>query len=150
MGDVHEGDAGTALQLLELRAHALAQLGVEVRQRLVEQQDRRLDHERTRERDPLLLTAAELVGIAAFQARQVDQRQRGLDLLLRRGRGNPAQLEAEHDILEYGLVRPYRIILEHHAHAARFGRHHRAGRRQHAPINFDRSLVRHDVAGDQA
>ena len=37
VGDVDEGDAGAALQLLELGAHALAQLGVEVGQRLVEQ-----------------------------------------------------------------------------------------------------------------
>ncbi len=58
VGDIDEGDAGAALQLLQLDAHALAQLGVEIGQRLVEQQDRRLDHEAARERDALLLAAA--------------------------------------------------------------------------------------------
>ena len=89
VGDVDEGDAGAALQLLELGAHALAQLGIEIGQRLVEQQDRRLDHQRARERDALLLAAGELVGIAALEPGEIDQRQRLLDLLLRRGRRNP-------------------------------------------------------------
>ena len=40
VGDIDEGDAGAALQFLELGAHALAQLGVEIGERLVEQQDR--------------------------------------------------------------------------------------------------------------
>ena len=81
--DVDEGDAGAALQLLELGAHALAQLGVEIGQRLVEQQDRRLDHQRARERDALLLAARELVGVAALEAGEIDQRERLLDLLSR-------------------------------------------------------------------
>ena len=65
VGDVDEGDAGAALQLLELDAHVLAQLGVEIGQRLVEQQDFRLDHQAAGQRDALLLAAGELVGIAA-------------------------------------------------------------------------------------
>ena len=39
VGDVDEGDAGAALQVLQLAAHLLAELGVEVGQRLVEQED---------------------------------------------------------------------------------------------------------------
>ena len=36
---VDEGDAGAPLQALQLGAHALAELGVEIGERLVEQQD---------------------------------------------------------------------------------------------------------------
>ncbi len=82
VGDIDEGDAGAALQLLELDAHALAQLGVEIGQRLVEQQDVGLDHQRARQRDALLLAAGQFVRIAALEPGQVDQRQRLLDLAL--------------------------------------------------------------------
>ena len=58
--DVDRGDAQLALQALELEAQRLAQLGVQVGQRLVEQQQRRLDDERAGQGQPLLLTAGEL------------------------------------------------------------------------------------------
>jgi hypothetical protein len=61
VGDIDEGDAGAPLQLLQLGAHALAQLRIEVAERLVEQQDLRLDHQAARQRDPLLLAAGQLV-----------------------------------------------------------------------------------------
>ena len=83
VGDVDEGDAGAALQLLELGAHALAQLGVEIAERLVEQQDAGLDHQAAGERDALLLAAGQLARQPVLEARQVDQRERGGDLLLR-------------------------------------------------------------------
>src|SRR3712207_8667427 len=35
---------------------------------------------------------------------------------------------SEGDVLEHGLVRPDRVVLEHHAHAARFRRHNLARR----------------------
>ena len=76
VGDVDEGDAGAALQALQLDAHLLAELGVEVGQRLVEQQDFRLDHEAAGQRHALLLAAGELVRIALLQPGQIDQRQR--------------------------------------------------------------------------
>ena len=92
--DVDEGDAGAALQLLQLDPHALAQLGVEIGQRLVEQQDRRLDDQRAGERDALLLAAGQLVRIAAFEPAQIDQRKRLLDLLLAPPRSGPCAASA--------------------------------------------------------
>ena len=56
-----------ALQALQLEAHLLAQLRVEVGQRLVEQQQRRLHHQRAREREALLLAAGELGRLAVGQ-----------------------------------------------------------------------------------
>ena len=54
------GQPELALQLADLDAHLFAQLGVEVGQRLVEQQHVRPDRERAGERDALLLPAGQL------------------------------------------------------------------------------------------
>ena len=87
VGDIDEGDAGAALEdCLSSRAHALAQLGVEVGERLVEQENFRLDHEAARKRDALLLAAGELVGIALLEPGEVDQRERLRDFAPRLGR----------------------------------------------------------------
>ena len=75
MRDVDEGDAGAPLQRFELAAHALAQLGVEIGQRLVEQEDCRLDHQGSRQCHALLLAARKLARVAALQALQADRRQ---------------------------------------------------------------------------
>ena len=57
-------------------ARLLAQLGVEIGERLVEQDHRRLVDQRARERDALLLAAGELVRVARGQMREPDLRQR--------------------------------------------------------------------------
>ena len=63
--DEDEGDAGLVLHALELDLHLLAQLVVERRQRLVEQQHLGAGRERARQRDALRLAAGNLVGAAA-------------------------------------------------------------------------------------
>ena len=87
VGDVDEGDAGAPLQALELAAHPLAQLGVEIRERLVEQQDRRLHHQRAGQRHALLLAAAELCRMPPFEPLEADRRQHPGDPLADRRRG---------------------------------------------------------------
>ena len=69
------GGAGEALDALDLDLHVEAQVLVERRERLVEQQDARLDGERAGERDALLLAAGELLGIAVGDVLELDQRQ---------------------------------------------------------------------------
>ena len=73
VGDVDGGEVELALQPLELGAHAVAQLGVEIGERLVEQQELRLHHQRARERQPLLLAAGELGGVAVDQLVERDR-----------------------------------------------------------------------------
>ena len=146
VGDIDEGDAGAALQLLQLAAHVLAELGVEIGQRLVEQQDFRLDHEAPRQRHALLLAARQLVGIALLEAGQVHLRQDVRDLPLRLGRRHLADLQAEHDVLVHRLVRPHRVVLEHHAHAALVRRHHAARRGDQPAVDVDRTGIRHDIS----
>ena len=57
VGHVDGGDAERLLDSADLDAHLLAQEGVQVRQRLVQQQHARLDDEAARQRDALLLAA---------------------------------------------------------------------------------------------
>ena len=64
---VHRGERQALLQLADLLAHMAAQLGIEIGQRLVEQQHLRLQHDRPRHRDALLLAAGQF----ARQARAV-------------------------------------------------------------------------------
>ena len=61
VGDVDGRDPELALDLADLVAQGDADLGVERGERLVEQQDRRLEGERPRQRDALLLAAGQLV-----------------------------------------------------------------------------------------
>ena len=70
--DVGDGQAEALLQAADLLAHRAAQARVEVRERLVEQQHRRLEDQRARERDALLLAARELARQPLVQADQAD------------------------------------------------------------------------------
>ena len=66
--DEYGRDAEPLLDIADLVAHLVAQLGIEIGERLVEQQDRRTDHQRTRQRHALLLAAGELGGAALLHA----------------------------------------------------------------------------------
>ena len=60
VGDDDGGDAEPLLQLPQLHLHRLAQLGVQCRQRLVEQEQLRRQRQRAGDRDALALAAREL------------------------------------------------------------------------------------------
>ena len=64
----------------DLEPHLHAQRGVEVRQRLVEQERLRLAHDRAADRDALALAAGQLARLAVEIGREVERRRRGLDL----------------------------------------------------------------------
>jgi hypothetical protein len=81
--DVDDGERERLLQLADLLPHAAAQLRVEVRQRLVEEQHRRLEHERARDRDALLLAARELGGQSRLEPREAEHRELRVRELLR-------------------------------------------------------------------
>ena len=71
--DVHERHSEPLLQRAQLPAQLNAKLGVEIGQRLVEQQDLRLQDERASDGDALLLSAGELVRPALSQTREADE-----------------------------------------------------------------------------
>jgi hypothetical protein len=81
VGDEQGGDLEPLLKAADLGSQLGANEGVERRQRLVEQQNRRLDRERTGDRDALLLPAGQLVRIPVGGLREPDQRQQLVGVL---------------------------------------------------------------------
>ena len=91
MGDVDHGAAELAVKLDQLGAHAGAQLGVEVGERLVEEEGCRVADQGAAERHALALAAGELAGLAGEQLADAEQA-RGL---AHPGRGLGAAVAAD-------------------------------------------------------
>ena len=104
-------------------ARPLAQGGIEVRQRLVQQQHARLGRERPGERHPLLLATRELRDAPRAEPLQVHQRERPVDAPVQLGAAHAERLEPEGDIGPDVQVREQGVVLEHHAEPARHRRH---------------------------
>jgi hypothetical protein len=96
----------------------VAELGVQVRQRLIEQEHRRIAHDGPADGDALALAAGKLIGTAVEQ--MVDLQQVGgllhapIDLGPRRLR----HFQAEGHVLAHAHARIKRIGLKHHGDAA--------------------------------
>ena len=119
VGDVDGGDAEPALQRGDLCAGLHAELGVEVRQRLVHQEDLRLAHDRPTHGDALTLAARQLGRLAIEEVVEVEQLGRLEHTLVDLGLGHPFDLEVEADVLGDGHVRIQRVALEHHRDVTR-------------------------------
>ena len=131
------------LQRAELVAHLGAQAGIEVAERLVEQQHLGLEHQRAGDRHALLLAARQGRRRPVGEALHLDQAQRRHHALLDLGLGDVAHAQGIGDVVEHRHVRPDRVGLEHHAELAQVGRHEQAGRRiaHHAAADHDRAGV---------
>ncbi len=118
MGDEHRGDADALMQLLDFLPHGAAQLGVEVRQRLVEQEHLRLAHDGAPHGHPLALAAGELFGAALQVGCQAEDfggvPHPRVDLL---ARGLPVAQRERHVVVDRHM-RIQRIVLEHHRDVA--------------------------------
>ena len=118
MRDVEAGYVELLLYAAYLRAHVQAQLRVEVRERLVHEQDLRAHDEDARERDALLLAARELVRVTMLRALEADHLER-LGDLARHGRAAlRAHLQPVADVVAYRHVREERVVLEDEAYLA--------------------------------
>ena len=84
VGDVHRGRVRLAVDARDLAPHVAAQLRVEVRQRLVEQEHLGLAHDRATDRDALALAARQRLGPAL----EVRRRGRGSRRPRRRAAGS--------------------------------------------------------------
>ena len=80
MGHVDKRDADFLLQVDELDLHFLAQLGVECRQRLIQEQHRRMSDQCAADGDALLLAAGEFMRIALSEADEAHVLEGGLYL----------------------------------------------------------------------
>ncbi len=124
VGHVHGGDPELALQALQLEAHALAQLRVEVGEGFVEQEQLRLHDQRPREREALLLAAGELGRLAVGELVELHRPEDAQHLVPDFLPGKPAVADFQRKgrVLEDVHVRPDGVGLEHHAEAAAVGR----------------------------
>ena len=118
VGHVHEGDADLGLDALELDLELTPELEVEGAERFVEEQHVGPVHERTRERDTLLLAARHLVRLALVIARQVDELERLADAAGRLLLGDALAIEPERDVGGDVEMRKQGVVLEDHVDRA--------------------------------
>jgi hypothetical protein len=141
----HERDAHLAVQCRELVPQRLAQFGVECAQRFVEQQHGRTEHERTRQRDPLLLPARELMRTALGVLGELHQLERLADALSALGLVDvPLPAQAVGHVVLYRHVREQCIALEDRVDrplVRRYGRYVE-------PVDEDRACGRLLESGD--
>jgi hypothetical protein len=108
VGDQQHRGAVPVVELAQQVVHLDPGERVEGAERLVGEQQGGLAHERSGQRDPLLLPTGQLVGPGAFAAREPDLGQRRPAAL---PGGRP--VEAEHDVVEHPGPRQQPRVLEH-------------------------------------
>jgi hypothetical protein len=116
--DIDRGDAEAFLQAADFGPHLHAELGIEVGQRLVEQQNGGLDDNRARERHTLLLPARELMRHLLLVAGKADHRQNFRHGVSDVQRSLALNAKAVGDIFEDGQMRKQRVVLENEADTA--------------------------------
>ncbi|MPL92914.1 hypothetical protein SDC9_39038 [bioreactor metagenome] len=114
VGDQNEGDAHLALQLDQLDLHLLADLLVERRERLIEEQHLRLQDQRAGKRHALPLPARKRMCRARAIALEPDHLERLFHRLRLLGLRARIAAQAETDVLAHGEMREDRVGLEHH------------------------------------
>src|SRR6476620_1019193 len=143
---IHECDGEVALQRLEEDLHLLAQLQVERAERLVEEEDGGLVHDRPRERDPLPLAAGELHRLAVAEARQADSLEHSLGPGAAVAAAHSLDSEAVLDVSRDRHVWEERVVPKDRVHGALGGR----DARHVDPLQLDASCVGLLEAGDHA
>ena len=133
MGHVDAGDFEILVQLADLKPHLHPQLGIQVAERLVEQEDLGLAHDAAAHGHPLALAARELPGLAVQQRAQLEDlcgiSHPLVDLVLR----HAAHLQPVSHVLVNRHVRVERVVLKDHGDVA-------LGRLQpvhHPPVDGD-------------
>ena len=123
VGDVDRRGLQALVQFLDLGAHLHAQLGIEVGQRLVEQEHLRIAHDGAAHGDALALAAGKLARIAFEQRLEAEDlggalhpRRRSLPV------GAPRSFSEKRHVVGDGHVRIERVVLEHHGDVALFRR----------------------------
>ena len=118
VGHVHGGRAQAALDARHLGAHLDAQLGVEVRQRLVHEERRRVAHDGAAHGHALALATRQVRGLAVEVLLEVEDARGLLDLLVDLLLGHLGELEREAHVVAHRHVRVQRVVLEDHRDVA--------------------------------
>ena len=138
--DVDHGDPELVVQAADLEAHLLAQVGVQVGQRLVQQQQRRLDDDGARQRHALLLAAAQLRRIAVAQRPELHDVEHLVDAAAHLGLGRACAASGRRRRSRATvMLRPDRVALEDHRHLRFSGGRLELRRRDHLAVELDRA-----------
>ncbi len=122
MRHVDRGDAKFTLEALQEGPRLQAQASIEVGERLVEQEDRRVDGHGTGQGDALLLPTRKLRGPSREGVLQLELRGDRLRSGFALGSRDLADLERVGDVVEHAHMRIQGVVLEDHGHVARAGR----------------------------
>ena len=106
----------------DLGAHLDAQVGVEVRERLVHKENGGLPHERPAHGDALPLAAGELAGLARDDLREPEHLGRLASLALALALRDASHPQSERDVLEHAQMRVEGVVLEDHGDVPILGR----------------------------
>ena len=117
VGHQHRGDAEAMDERAQLAPGPLAERGVEIGERLVEQEHLRLRRERPRQRHALLLAAREFAMRAPLEPVQVHQRQRLAAPGGRAPRRRAVGFQPEGHVWPDVEMGKEGVVLEHHAEA---------------------------------
>ena len=126
----------------ELRLHQAAGLGVECAERLVHQQDFRIEGERARDRGALLHAAGQLRGIAVLEAVEADEIDERLRARLACVTRQPHSLETVKNVAAHRFPGKQREMLKHDATI-------RARRAHRLALDRDRAGLDREKAADQ-
>ena len=123
MGNIDKGGVDPVAQLDDLRAHLVAELGVQVGQGLVHQEDLGLPHDGAADGHALALAAGQSLGLAVQILGDVQDLSGLLHLLVDLILGDLPQLQGEGHILPHGHVGIQSVVLEHHGDVPVLGGH---------------------------
>ncbi len=122
MRHIDRGRADALMHGLDLAAHLHAQLGVEVGERLVEEEDLRIAHQGSADGNTLALTAGELARVAIQQLLQSKNAGGLVYLRLRHGGIDLLELQGKAHILGDCHMRIECVVLKDHGDIAVTGR----------------------------
>ena len=112
MGDEDGSDPGLKLDAADLFAHLNAQAGIQVAERLIQEQQIRLFDQRTGDRHTLLLAAGKLARFAVKEVVHMDQFRHFKSSFLPFILGYILDLQRESNVLHHGHMRIKGIVLE--------------------------------------
>ena len=135
VGHVDERGGQALVQTGQLGTGLDAQLGIQVRKRLVEEEDGGLTDDGATHSHTLALTTGELLRLAVEQVTNVQDVGCFLHTAVDVGLGRLAQLETEGHVVIDTHVRVERVALEHHGNVTILGRH-----------IVDHTIANHDIA----